>query len=220
MATRTSTRVKKAPPKPTSPDISSSDDAPTVKKSTKRSRPMARVDANEEAGSASAARPAKRSRTTKTPAQITEAAADKAKLAQEKLEKKAAKEAAAAEKKVLKDAATAKKAEEKQRKEKWRVWIINNDAGDKRFKADPADHETLTQTNCKALYGVTPEELKTLAHDEVFNSHNPKMPGKVFKKEEVQQLAFRKSAVLAGVEEDNDEELVKQGKAIFEEKHE
>lgn len=219
MATRTSTRIKKAPAKPISPDLSSSDDAPPAKKTAKRSRPMARVDADDEAAPTKPARPAKKPRTTKTPTEITEAAAEKAKLAQEKLEAKVAKEAAAAEKKVAKDAAAAKKSEEKQHKETWRVWVINHDAGDERFKADPAEHDTLTQTNCKAVYGVTPEELKTLAHDEVFNTHNPKMPGRVFKKEEVQRLAFRKAAVLAGVEEKDETKLVERGRVIHEEKN-
>jgi hypothetical protein len=219
MATRTSTRVRKAPEKQPSPSFSSSeDDAPQVKRSTKRSRPMAPVDSDEEAGPTTP-RPAKKTRTTKTPAQITAAAAEKAKLAQEKLKKKASKDKAAAEKRAEKEAASAKKNQQKQCKEIWRVWVINNDAGDERFKADPTEHDTLTQTNCKKFYGVTPEELKTLAHDEVFNSHNPKMPGKIFKREQVQRLAFRKSAVLAGVEEKDDEELVKKGKVIFEGEH-
>jgi hypothetical protein len=218
MATRTSTRVRKAPEKQPSPTFSSSEeDAPQVKKSTKRSRPMARVDLDEEAAPTTP-RPTKKTRTIKTPAQITAAAAEKAKLAQEKLEKKTAKDKAVAEKKSEKEAAAAKKNEEKQRKETWRVWVINNDAGDERFEAD-TEHDTLTQTNCKKYYGVTPEELKTLAHDEVFNSHNPKMPGKIFKRSEVQRLAFRKSAILAGVEEKDDEELVEQGRAIFEGEH-
>lgn len=219
MATRTSLRARKAPVKQPSPTFSSSeDDAPQVKKTTKRSRPMALVSSDEEIAPTTS-RPTKKPRTTKTPAQIIAAAAEKAKLAEEKLEKKAARDKAAAEKKAEKEAAAAKKNEEKQRKEIWRVWIINNDAGDERFKADPKEHDTLTQTNCKTYYGVTPEELKTLAHDEVFNSHNPKMPGKIFKREEVQRLAFRKSAVMAGVEEKDDEELVKQGRAIFEGEH-
>ncbi|KAF2790405.1 hypothetical protein K505DRAFT_377558 [Melanomma pulvis-pyrius CBS 109.77] len=191
------------------------------KKGVKRKRPSSPVAGSEEEKSSVTPPPKKTSwgRAAKTPAQIAKVKADKEKAAKEKAKMAVQRAAIATEKKAAKEKAAAKRLEQKQRKEDWKAWILEHNADGEKFKCDPEAQDTLTQTNCKVYYNVTPDELKTLPYDERFNSHNIKRPSKVFRRTDVQRLAFRKQAILSGVVQNDEEDLLKRGKALFEDKY-
>jgi hypothetical protein len=130
----------------------------------------------------------------------------------EKKEKEPVKPAKAA--KVPK---TEKPAKEKTPKQKWAAYISAHAV---------ADHETLTeepaeavnQTDSKTKYNLTPKDLACLPF---FPKKNPAYGNtiKLFQNSEVEMLAFKKAAILAGVADDGEDEevLLKKGKEIFEE---
>jgi hypothetical protein len=75
--------------------------------------------------------------------------------------------------------------------------------------------ESINQSDCKTKYNLVPADLVVL---NFFPKPNPKYGNttKLFNEDEVKELAYRKTAVLAGVE-GKDEEVLEKGKELFEE---
>ncbi|KAI4653538.1 hypothetical protein J4E93_001304 [Alternaria ventricosa] len=109
---------------------------------------------------------------------------------------------------------------EKTLKQKWSAYIsAHTIATDDNLTEEPSD--VINQTECKNKYSLTPQDLACLPF---FPKKNP-VYGKImklFEESEVKKLAYVKTAVLAGVEDDgeDDEALVKEGQKIFEEQRE
>lgn len=116
------------------------------------------------------------------------------------------------------------KVEENSRKENpktpkqlWADYITNHTLSSKTFPLTAEPEAAISQTDSKTKYALTPQDLAVLPY---FPKANPKYRNttKLFDEGEVKTLAYRKVAILEGVEESNDEELVKKGKKIFDEK--
>ncbi|KAH6878107.1 hypothetical protein BKA58DRAFT_465824 [Alternaria rosae] len=110
-----------------------------------------------------------------------------------------------------------KSAKDKTPKQKWSAYLsAHTIAADSNLTEEPSD--VINQTECKNKYGLTPQDLACLSF---FPKKNP-VYGKImklFEESEVKKLAYVKIAVLAGVEDDGEDEgaLVKEGRKIFEE---
>ncbi|KAG9189604.1 hypothetical protein G6011_06472 [Alternaria panax] len=105
---------------------------------------------------------------------------------------------------------------EKTQKQQWAAYISENalDSGDDKLAEEPSD--VINQTECKNKYSLTPKDLACLPH---LLKKNPPYGNntKLFRESEVKSLVYRKTAVLAG-EEDNgkdDDKLLKKGRAFF-----
>ena len=116
--------------------------------------------------------------------------------------------------------APAKPTKEKTPKQKWSAYISAHTlTADSNLTEEPSD--VINQTECKNKYSLTPQDLACLSF---FPKKNP-VYGKImklFQESEVKKLAYMKTAVLAGVEDDDKDEgaLVKEGRKIFEEQRE
>lgn len=108
----------------------------------------------------------------------------------------------------------------KQWRKDWKGWI--NDPENQSSALFERDYEEVL-INVKEsgkVYGVKGEELACLPHCPVTNPHGKGFtPMKFFKKAEVIRLAFRKEAVLAGVSQDDEDQLLATGQELYEEKH-
>ncbi|KAI4617432.1 hypothetical protein J4E80_005635 [Alternaria sp. BMP 0032] len=116
--------------------------------------------------------------------------------------------------------APAKPTKEKTPKQKWSAYISAHTlAADSKLTEEPSD--VINQTECKNKYSLTPQDLACLSF---FPKKNPVYGKtmKLFHESEVKKLAYVKTAVLAGVEDDGEDEgaLVKEGRKIFEEQRE
>ncbi|KAI4670323.1 uncharacterized protein J4E79_000604 [Alternaria viburni] len=113
-----------------------------------------------------------------------------------------------------------KPTKEKTPKQKWSAYISAHTlAADSNLTEEPSD--VINQTECKNKYSLTPQDLACLSF---FPKKNP-VYGKImklFQESEVKKLAYVKTAVLAGVEDDGKDEgaLMKEGRKIFEEQRE
>ena len=129
------------------------------------------------------------------------------------------KETSAKPEKSKKDAPV-KPTKERTPKQKWSAYISAHTlAADSNLTEEPSD--VINQTECKNKYSLTPQDLACLSF---FPKKNP-VYGKImklFEESEVKKLAYVKTAVLAGVEDDGKDEgaLVKEGRKIFEEQRE
>ncbi|KAI4629888.1 uncharacterized protein J4E87_003075 [Alternaria ethzedia] len=114
----------------------------------------------------------------------------------------------------------AKPTKEKTPKQKWSAYIsAHTPAADSNLTEEPSD--VINQTECKNKYSLTPQDLACLSF---FPKKNP-VYGKImklFEESEVKKLAYVKTAVLAGVEDDGEDEgaLAKEGRKTFEEQRE
>jgi len=114
----------------------------------------------------------------------------------------------------------AKPTKDKTPKQKWSAYISAHTlAADSNLTEEPSD--VINQTECKNKYSLTPQDLACLSF---FPKKNP-VYGKImklFEESEVKKLAYVKTAILAGVEDDGKDEgaLVKEGRKIFEEQRE
>jgi hypothetical protein len=146
-------------------------------------------------------RSTKRARTARTPAKTTvqraEAAAEKAK---QKAEQDALKATKAAERKAAAEAKaseTQRKKQIKQWKEDWEDWVANHQT-DEKFSS--IEQDCLTLTECKNYFKISADELNCLAVDKVSNPNGFRLaPMKLYKYDEVVDLAYNKQAILAGV---------------------
>ncbi|KAF1913985.1 hypothetical protein BDU57DRAFT_431442, partial [Ampelomyces quisqualis] len=82
---------------------------------------------------------------------------------------------------------------------------------------DAEPEESINQSDCKAKYSLLPGDLAVLPY---FPKQNQKYGNttKLFSESEVQALAYRKAAVLGGVEDGDEVGLLEKGKELFEEK--
>jgi hypothetical protein len=120
-------------------------------------------------------------------------------------------------KKEDKPAKTKKQEKEKTPKQKWTAYVSENSIDeDERLPKEPFD--LINQTDCKNRYNLTPRDLACLPY---FPKKNPAYGNtmKIFKESVVKSLAYRKTAVLAGLEDDgkDDEGLLEKGQKLFEE---
>jgi hypothetical protein len=101
-------------------------------------------------------------------------------------------------------------------KQRWSAYLSAHAVAESdALKDEPED--AINQSDCKAKYELVPADLAVLAY---FPKPNPKYKNttKLFKVSEVEELAWRKTAVLAGVEEDGDDAaLLDKGKTLFDE---
>jgi hypothetical protein len=100
-------------------------------------------------------------------------------------------------------------------KQKWNEYISTHaiDENDK-LTEEPAD--IINQTKCKSKYFLTQKDLACLRQ---FPKKNPtsRFNTKLFKESEVKLLAYRKTAVLAGVDDGKDDgALLERGRELFE----
>jgi hypothetical protein len=125
-----------------------------------------------------------------------------------------------------------KQKKEKTPKQKWSAYISahglashnendndnanGNENLNENLAQEPSD--VINQTESKNKYNLTPQDLACLPH---FPKKNPVYGKtmKLFKESEVKMLAYRKAAVLAGVEgdgEEDEEAFLEKGREIFE----
>ena len=84
----------------------------------------------------------------------------------------------------------------------------------------PFDEDLVNVEESGKVYGIRSEDLATLPHCPVTNPHVKFFTAsKFFMQADVENLAFRKEAVLAGVSQDDEDELLAQGQELFEDKH-
>ncbi|KAJ4295068.1 hypothetical protein N0V90_007076 [Kalmusia sp. IMI 367209] len=103
--------------------------------------------------------------------------------------------------------------DERKWKQAWKEWIsdpedINMAKFERTYSKDPVNVKESDK-----IYGVKREELDCLQHCPAPNPHGRGFtPMKLLKTIEVQYLAFRKEAMLAGVPQDDEKDLLEQGK--------
>ena len=114
----------------------------------------------------------------------------------------------------------ARKANEKQWKQDWKIWFTDPaNQTSATFQRTPND-DLVNVKESATVYGIKREELNCLRHCNAPNPHGPYFtPMKLFVKAEVQDLAFRKEGILAGVSQDDEVGLLRRGKEVFEEKN-
>ncbi|KAL1796431.1 hypothetical protein ACET3X_004971 [Alternaria dauci] len=118
-----------------------------------------------------------------------------------------------------KPAKTEKPKNEKTPKQKWAAYLSANSINeDGKLAEEPSD--AINQTECKNKYALTPKDLACLPY---FPKKNPayRNTTKLFKESVVKSLAYRKTAVLAGLEDDekDDEAFLEKGQKLFDEQH-
>lgn len=88
-------------------------------------------------------------------------------------------------------------------KQKWAAYVEEHNVGDQKLSEEPEDG--INQSDCKADLQLLPGDLVCLPH---FPKPNQKYGNttKLFKKADVQTLAYRKAATVKGIEEDDDVE--------------
>ena len=97
----------------------------------------------------------------------------------------------------------------------WEAWLDEHNIHGELLATEPTKDEAITQTDSLKRYGLKPAELGSLLR---FEKKNPQYGGtmKLFVKDDVKELAFRKLGMLAGVEGD-DEVVVEKGEEIWKE---
>ncbi|KAF1951380.1 hypothetical protein CC80DRAFT_597512 [Byssothecium circinans] len=130
---------------------------------------------------------------------------------------KAAKAAKADEKKAEKE----RKANERKWKQDWKQWIESPaNKTSATFQRDGADDDVINVKECLKVYNIKRDALSCLEHCPAPNPHAVAFtPMKLFKQADVQRLAFRKEAIMAGIPHEDDEELLSKGEELYEAKH-
>ncbi|KAF1851980.1 uncharacterized protein K460DRAFT_351836 [Cucurbitaria berberidis CBS 394.84] len=210
-------------PTPASSSSTENPEVPSIKvESTRASRASKRnrETTPDALGPLTPPRSSKKPRTpAKTPAQEEEAVTKKAAALRKKADEAAVKAANAAKRKA---AADAKKAETQRKKQvaqwkrDWKDWVTTNQIPDERFTA--FEQDCLTVTKSKEYLGIQKDELQCLPHDTRPNPNGPFAPMRLYKYEEVVDLAYKKEAILAGVSQVDDETLIACGKKLWEAK--
>ncbi|KAF2829360.1 hypothetical protein CC86DRAFT_404001 [Ophiobolus disseminans] len=102
----------------------------------------------------------------------------------------------------------------------WKDWVNEHILGDEDAKLPPTDDDCLTATKCKDYFKIAGDELKCLQHDARPSPHGGRLPPlKLYKYDEVERLAYKKEAILAGVSQDNEETLIARGKVLWEKEY-
>lgn len=107
-----------------------------------------------------------------------------------------------------------KKEKVKTPKQTWSAYITTR-ALDDGAKLTEEPSEAISQTDSKKKYNLTPQDLGCLPHFPRENAAYGKTL-KLFNESEVRDLVYRKTAVLAGVEDSIEEDLLGIGKELFE----
>ncbi|KAL1606204.1 hypothetical protein SLS60_003605 [Paraconiothyrium brasiliense] len=116
--------------------------------------------------------------------------------------------------------AKAPKAGPRKWRQDWKDWIsaAENQSTDQ-FNRN-YDEDLVNVKESAKVYGIKKEDLACLPHCPVQNPHGKGFtPMKFFLKTDVIRLAFRKEAILAGVPQDDEEELLACGEELYEEKN-
>jgi hypothetical protein len=111
------------------------------------------------------------------------------------------------------EAPATKPAKAKTPKQKWSAYVDAHTVAElDALKDEPED--AVNQSECKTKYKLVPADLVVLPH---FPKPNQKygQTAKLFKESEVKTLAYRKAAVLEGVEEEDEVALLKKGEELF-----
>ncbi|KAH7073409.1 hypothetical protein FB567DRAFT_199979 [Paraphoma chrysanthemicola] len=109
---------------------------------------------------------------------------------------------------------TAKPAKPKTPKQKWSAYIEAHTLADPAsLKEEPAN--PINQSDCKPKYDLLPADLAVLPY---FAKPNPKYGNttKLFDESEVKTLAWRKAAVVGGVEEGEEGKVLEKGRELVE----
>jgi hypothetical protein len=117
-----------------------------------------------------------------------------------------------------KEKSTKKAEKPKTSKQKWTAYIESR----ARSPPDTLEEEperSINQSDSRSKYSLMPADLAVLSH---FPKPNPKYGNttKLFNEDEVRSLAYRKSAVVGGVEEEDEEKLLERGEEMWREQHE
>ncbi|KAF8067568.1 hypothetical protein FPV67DRAFT_1141452 [Lyophyllum atratum] len=105
----------------------------------------------------------------------------------------------------------------------WHDWCLAN-AWKKDIKyKQGAGWKVIHSSEAKKYFGFKPEELATVPHEEFPNEHNPKTPGRSYRREDILKLAYRKHAALKGVPgacalhgNENEAAALEEGKKLYE----
>ncbi|KAF2823482.1 hypothetical protein CC86DRAFT_372431 [Ophiobolus disseminans] len=98
-------------------------------------------------------------------------------------------------------------------KQKWTAYIDSHAFSGDNLSEEP--EKGINQSDSKTKYGLQPKELAVLAY---FPKPNPKYNNttKLFKEDQVQELAWRKAAWVGGVDEEDEEKLLAKGQELYE----
>ncbi|KAF9734609.1 hypothetical protein PMIN06_010716 [Paraphaeosphaeria minitans] len=143
-------------------------------------------------------------------------------IKEEREAKKAEREAKQQLKRETEDAAARERQKQTRRREKWRTWCERNAKPNATFEIPEnlprgdlwALHRSITM--CEKEFGLRRTEVFCLEHS---CKPNWRTDGDtditLFRMDDVQTLTWRKEAMLAGVECDNEEDLIAQGRSLF-----
>lgn len=110
-----------------------------------------------------------------------------------------------------------KKATEGKKKwrEDWKLWLEEHKTSAQFPRTYNEDLVNVKESS--KVYGVNAEDLATLPHCPVTNPHVPAFtPSKFFKQDDVETLAFRKEAILSGISQYDETELLAKGRDMYE----
>ncbi|KAH7078877.1 hypothetical protein BKA63DRAFT_253109 [Paraphoma chrysanthemicola] len=111
---------------------------------------------------------------------------------------------------------TPKPAKQKTQKQKWTAYVEAHTLSDPAsLKEEPAN--PINQSDCKPKYDLLPPDLAVLPF---YGKPNPKYGNttKLFDENEVKTLAYRKAAIVGGVEEGEEGKVLEKGRELVEEK--
>jgi hypothetical protein len=124
-------------------------------------------------------------------------------------------------KKQARDAEAAHKRQDTRWKADWKDWVQRHKQPDAEFKMPKGEEMWENHVNIKGTkeLGLTRIELDCLEHCDVKNPLQPAgeewAPMKMYRLADVEQLAFRKEGIIAGVSRDDEATLLRQGEAGF-----
>ncbi|KAJ4362242.1 hypothetical protein N0V95_001486 [Ascochyta clinopodiicola] len=107
------------------------------------------------------------------------------------------------------------KAQKQQAKQRWDDWLTENDVSGKLLESEPEREDCVTQTDSQKQYGLKANELVTLEHFEKANQYGGQT--KLFLKDDVKKVAFRKYGLLAGWT--NEQEIIDKGEELWKEQY-
>jgi len=106
------------------------------------------------------------------------------------------------------------KADKALHKQAWQDWLAAHSAEGEMLEEEPDKEENITQTDALKKYGLKKEELTSLLR---YEKKNPLYGGtmKLFLKDNVRELCFRKIGMLEGVE-GGDDKILRRGEELWE----
>ncbi|KAF9698687.1 hypothetical protein EKO04_002780 [Ascochyta lentis] len=107
------------------------------------------------------------------------------------------------------------KAQKQKAKQRWDDWLKENDVSGKLLDSEPEREDCVTQTDSQKQYGLKANELVTLKHFEKANQYGGQT--KLFLKDDVKKVAFRKYGTLAGLT--SEQEITAKGEELWKKEH-